>query len=165
MEYNSFKKNKLSNQYDSSYEDYNQGIILYKKNDKKKRKYIACNNNGKVFYSDDEDENFYQNLNLINKYMNPKRKLSQNNVIVYKNKLQKKNSLINRYDFDEIINKPKESKKTKKNKRVHFLEDDFVKYIDVESYKKYNSLYTNKDSSLEDGIHDKAYAKCTCIIC
>ena len=114
MEYNSFKKNKLSNQYDSSYEDYNQGIILYKKNYKKKRKYIACNNNGKVFYSDDEDENFYQNLNLINKYMNPKRKLSQNNVIVYKNKLQKKNSLINRYDFDEIINNPKKSKKTKK---------------------------------------------------
>ena len=140
-------------------------MFLYKKFRKKKRKYIACNNNGKVFYSDDEDENFYQNLNLINKYMNPniiksKRKLSQNTFIVYKDKIQKKNTMINRYEFDDIINK---KPKNKNSKKVHFLDSNFVKYIDVESYKKYNSLYTNKYFS-EDGIQDKAYAKCTCII-
>ena len=166
MEENLFKNNTHSNQTDI-YEDYTQRILFYKKYDKKKGKYIICSNNEKVFYSDDEDENFYQNLNLINKYMNPniiksKRKLSQNIVITCKDKLHKKNTIINKNEFDKIINNPQRNIKNKKNKKVHFLDVDFVKFIDVESYKKYNSLYTNKYSS--DEIQEYANAKCTCNI-
>lgn len=157
---------------EDSYEETDQGITLFKKyNKKRKKKYVACNYNGKIFYEEDEDiENIYRNLGLLDNYINknvikPSRKYSQNDINTNKKKLQKKNTLINignKYNLKQINNNNDYDKKRKKkitNKRVSFLKDDFVEYINVESYKKYYSILTDKDWNL-----DKANAKCTCNI-
>ena len=55
-------------------------------------------------------------------------------------------------------------KKKPKNKKVHFLESNFVQYINVESYKKYNSLNVERDP-FSKGLRDnKADVKCICFI-
>ena len=158
---------------EDSYEGNEEGIILYKKKKKKRRKkFIACNNNGKIFYEEDEDiYDVYRNLGLLDNFINkntikPNRKLSQNDDIPRK-KLKKKNTLIkidNKYNLKKMNNNNndnnnKKRKKKNTNKRVSFLKDHFIEYIDVESYKKYNSLFTDKDWNL-----NKANAKCTCNI-
>ena len=55
------------------------------------------------------------------------------------------------------------------NKKVRFRKKNFVKYIDVESYKKYNTLNTSTDSSVNsynntNEDNNKADVKCTCLI-
>ena len=54
------------------------------------------------------------------------------------------------------------------NKKVHFPTKNLVKYIDVESYKKYNSINTDINSSIDDNeeyfIEQKADVKCTCLL-
>ena len=177
---NDLEDNNNSPYQDDSYEGNDQEIVLYKKYNKKRRKkFIACNNNGKVFYEEDEDiYNVYRNLGLLDNYINknsikPNRKLSQNDAIPHKKKLLKKNTLIkfdNKYNLEKINNNDNNNnngngnnnrrrKKKLKNKRVRFLNEHFVEYIDVESYKKYYSLLTDKDWNL-----NKAHAKCTCNI-
>jgi hypothetical protein len=173
---NDLEDNNNNNPYqEDSYEGNDKEIILYNKYNKKRRKkYIACNN-GKVFYEEDEDiYNVYRNLGLLDNYINKNsiksnRKLSQNDAIPNKKKLKKKNTLINidnKYNLLKINNNNnnngnnnRKRKKKLKNKRVRFLNEHFVEYIDVESYKKYNSLLTDQDWNL-----NKAHAKCTCNI-
>ena len=164
---NDLENNNKNPYQEDSYEGNDQEIILYNKYNKKRRKkYIACNN-GKVFYEEDEDiYNVYRNLGLLDNYINKNsiksnRKLSQNDAIPNKKKLKKRNTLINidnKYNLEKINNNRTRKKKLK-NKRVRFLNEHFVEYIDVESYKKYNSLLTDQDWNL-----NKAHAKCTCNI-
>jgi hypothetical protein len=167
---NDFEDNNNSPIQEDSYEGNDQEIIFYKKYNKKRRKKFIALNNGKVFYEEDEDiYNVYRNLGLIDNYINKNtikqnRKLSQNDAIPHKKKLKKRNSLIiidNKYNLKKINNNNDNKKRKKKsnNKKVSFLKDHFVEYIDVESYKKYYSLLTDKDWNL-----NKAHAKCTCNI-
>jgi len=171
---NNYEDNNNNSPYqEDSYEGNDEGIILYKKYNKKRRKkFVACNN-GKVFYEEDEDiYDVYRHLGLLDNCINknsikPNRKLSQND-IPPKKKLKKKNTLIkidNKYNLQKINNNNdnndsnKKRKKKLNNKRVRFLRDGFVEYIDVESYKKYYSILTDKDWNF-----NKANAKCTCSI-
>ena len=150
-----------------------QAINVINKYHKKKKKYIACNYNWKEFYSDDED-NLYYNFSLYNNNTNQsksikKRKFSQDTVCLYKNKLHKTPT---NKRFKEESNSSESLSKTKiSKKKVRFSD---VKYIDVESFKKYNTSNTNYDPFFE-GIYynnlkekkmldDKADVKCTCFI-
>ena len=141
----------------------NQQISGYNKFSKKKKKYIASNYNWKEFHSDEEDNSYY-NIALNDNYINQNkikknRRLSQNSVSTNAEK-----NIIN------IMNKQLKnintiSKNNKLNdihsKKVHFLDSNFVKYIDVESYKKYN---VNGDSVFGNEKSDKSDVKCTCFI-
>ena len=153
---------------------YNQKNNNYKNNVKKKRKYIACDYDWKEFFSDDED-NSYHNLSLyINS--NKKRKFSQISNASYRDKIKKTytiNRIQNRYKLEnKNIDNIQNNKINKKiNKKVRFLKKNFIKYIDVESYKKYNILNTdiysineNNDSFQREIIDEKADAKCTCFL-
>ena len=123
---------------------------------KKKRKYIACNYNWKEFYSDDEDNNEIElNDKNTNAKNSKKRKYSQSSISIYKENLQKK------FTLDSKVNDNVNNKVKLPNKKVHFPdEDNFVKFIDIESYKKYNCI---NGSSLKNN-EDKADLKCTCFI-
>ena len=158
----------------------NQGNNIYKNSVKKKRKYIACSYNWKEFYSDDEDNSFHNlslNINSINqKDSHKKRKFSQISNSSYRDKIKKTytiNKIQNRYKLEnKYVNNSNDIKTNKiSNKKVRFLKKNFVKYIDVESYKKYNTLNTDIDSVNENNdpfkreiIDEKADAKCTCIL-
>ena len=156
------------------FENYKQKNNNYKNNVKKKRKYIACDYDWKEFFSDDED-NSYHNLSL-NINSNKKRKFSQISNVSYKDKIKKTytiNRIQNRYKLEnKNIDNIQNNKINKKiNKKVRFLKKNFVKYIDVESYKKYNTLNTdiysineNDDSFQREIIDEKADAKCTCFL-
>ncbi len=145
---------------------------------KKKKKFIACNYCWKEFYSDDEDNSYY-NQNLTNNYniARKKRKLSQiSNSSNNKTKLKKSytmNKIEKRYELEnKNVDYSPFKYRRNTNKKVHFPSKNFVKYIYVESYKKYNSLSTDIDFSInernnsfkENEIKDKADAKCTCLI-
>ena len=145
----------------------NQQICGYNKYPKKKKKYIASNYNWKEFHSDEEDNSYYNsalNDNYINQNKIKKnRRLSQNSISTNADKSFKPN-IIN------IMNKQLKNintitKNNKLNdihsKKVHFLDKNFVKYIDVESFKKYN---INEEPILGNKNSDKADAKCTCFI-
>ena len=151
----------------------NQGINVFNKFKKKKKKYIACNYNWKEFCSDDEDNSYYNyslydNNAKTNKSIK-KRKFSQDTVCLHKNKLHKAST---NKGFKEENKSSESLSKTKiSNKKVRFSD---VKYIDVESFKKYNTSNTNYDPFFE-GIYynnlkekkmldDKADVKCTCFI-
>ncbi len=174
-----------NNLYKNSDNQHNQRTNHYK--DKKIKKYIACKYDWKEFYSDDED-NSYNYLNLNNNYINNKKKfkkartLIQNSNINLSNKnfdKLKKSKTINKINKYKIYNNNKNnqiiiSNKLNKisNKKVSFQAKNFVKYIDVESYKKYNILNTSTDSSLnsnndtfaDNEINNKVDLKCTCLI-
>ena len=157
-----------------------QGINNCKNITKKKRKYIACNYDWKEFYSDDEDNSYNNlsvNINSINQNnSNKKRKFSQISNSSYKDKIKKTytiNKIQNRYKLEnKNVDNIQNIKNNKiPNKKVSFLKKNFVKYIDVESYKKYNTLNTDIDSINENYnsfqreiIDEKADAKCTCIL-
>ena len=153
-----------------------------KKINKKKKKYKACNYNWKEFYSDDEDNSYY-NYNLNNNYINQTK--------LKKSRTLSQNSYLTNKDMDKEKDKSKNSKKPKResryllenqnyvllnnklnkisNKKVRFRKKNFVKYIDVESYKKYNILNTSTDSSVNsyndtNEGNNKADVKCTCLI-
>ena len=174
MEYYLNKKNCYFENKD------NQENNNYKNIVNKKRKYIACNYDWKEFYSDDEDnsyQNLSMNINSINqKDSNKKRKFSQITNSSYKDKIKKTytiNRILNRYKLENKNVDNTQNNKINKisNKKVRFLKKNFVKYIDVESYKKYNTLNTdidsineNNDSFQREIIDEKADAKCTCIL-
>ena len=150
----------------------NQGNNNCKNITKKKRKYIACSYDWKEFYSDDED-NSYNNLS-VNINSNKKRKFSQISNSSYKDKIKKTytiNKIQNRYKLENKNVDNTHNIKINKisNKKVRFLKKNFVKYIDVESYKKYNILNTDIDSINDNSfqreiIDENADAKCTCIL-
>ena len=148
---------------------------LIKKLIDKKRKIKAYEIPVKEFFSDDEDEFKKNNFGIINQYTNQRKirikrmnKHNQNSLLIYKYHLQKKSTI------DQTPNKKKErqniliedidSETTAKNKiskKVNFAKDNFVIYIDVESYKKYNCNNSNKYAYSEDKI--KCDSKC-CMI-
>ena len=120
----------------------------------------------------------YSIENNYNDFMN-KDDLSENyekNIIIYNklNKLYKKNKKIiafkysgktfytdNEDDNNNIYQNPEEKKinnNKNKNKKVRFLEPNFVHIIDIESFKK-----RNKNNEIRE-IENKADAKCTCLI-
>ncbi len=146
----------------------NQGISVYNNINKKHKKYIACRYNWKEFYSDEEDNNILQNsdYNNLNNYPRKlnKRKLSQNSIMIYKEKFQKKYTIDNRFvknyklDYKDKINNKRNHKFS--NKKVTF---NIVKYINVESYKKYYADNTDDDIN-SNVIENKADLKCTCFI-
>ena len=157
-DYANFEFNNISNKY-------NQQISGYNKLPKKKKKYIANNYNWKEFHSDEEDNSYY-NLALNDNYINQNkikkiRRLSQNSVSTNAEKSFKSNIMNKKLKNINTI-----SKYNKLNdlhsKKVHFLDNNFVKYINVESFKKYNlneePFLDNKENS------DKADVKCTCFI-
>ena len=95
-------------------------------------------------------------------------KYKQNSLLIYKDHLQKKSTI------DQTPNKKKErlniliedidcetTAKNKISKKVNFAKNNFVVYIDVESYKKYNCNNSNKYAYSEDKI--KCNSQC-CII-
>ena len=153
----------------------NQAINNFKKFGKKRKKFIACNYDWKEFYSDDE-ENSYSNLtkNEQNKTKRT-RKLSHCSNQDRIKKTYTINKIQNRIDLDiknvDINDKNRRSSKASSktsNKKVRFPTKNLVKYIDVESYKKYNSINTDINSSNNDNeeyfIEQKADAKCTCLL-
>ena len=145
----------------------NQQISGYNKLSKKKKKYIANNYNWKEFHSDEEDNSYYNsalNDNYINQNKIKKnRRLSQNSISTNADKsLKPYNINIMKKQIKNINIITKKNKLNDINsKKVHFLDNNFVKYIDVESYKKYN---INEESFLENENSNKANAKCTCFI-
>ena len=155
-----------------------QRTSRYKKINKKK-KFIACSYDWKEFYSDDEDNSYY-NFNLNNNYIN-QNKLKKSRTFSVNSNLTKKGSLkttntINRNNLDNKTNNIyfKNKLNKYKNKKVRFRVKNFVKYIDVESYKKYNvlntsvddyaSINTYNDSIDENEKNNKVDVKCTCLI-
>jgi hypothetical protein len=153
----------------------NQAINNFKKFGKKRKKFIACNYDWKEFYSDDE-ENSYSNLTKNEQDKTKRtRKLSHCSNVDRIKKTYTINKIQNRIDLDiknvdnNIRNRrtSKVSSKTS-NKKVHFPTKNLVKYIDVESYKKYNSINTDINSSIDDNeeyfIEQKADVKCTCLL-
>ena len=162
--------------YNLNIENKDNSIIPHPK---KKKKFIACNYCWKEFYSDDEDNSYY-NQNLTNNYdiARKKRKFSKisNSSNQDKTKLKKAYTLHKIEKRYELENKNEDYTPIKyrriSNKKVHFLSKNVVKYIDIESYKKYNSLNTNIDFSIyernnsfkENSINDKVDAKCTCLL-
>ena len=166
-------------QYNNLFENVDsQRTTRYKKLNKK-RKFIACNYDWKEFNSDDEDNSYY-NFNLNNNNINPNklkksRTFSVNSNLTKRSSLKKTKSINNIYE-SKLENKNYIKKKLNKyrNKKVRFRPNNFVKYIDVESYKKYNILNTNADeyssiNTYDDFIHaiednNKVDVKCTCLI-
>ena len=146
-----------------------QPISGYNKSLKKKKKYIANNYNWKEFHSDEEDNSYY-NLALNDNYINQNkikknRRLSQNSISTNAEKSFKSNVIYNNMK-NQLKNINTITKNNKLNdihsKKVHFLDNNFVKYINVESFKKYN---INEESFLENKENsDKADVKCTCFI-
>ena len=157
----------------------NQVINNFKKFGKKRKKFIACNYDWKEFYSDDE-ENSYSNLTKNEQDKTKRtRKLSHCSYLSNQDRIKKTytiNKIQNRFDLDikNVDNNNNKNRRTSKfsskasNKKVHFPSKNLVKYIDVESYKKYNSLNTDINSSIDDNeeyfIEQKADAKCTCLL-
>ena len=145
-----------------------QQISGFNKFPKKRKKFIANNYNWKEFHSDEEDNSYY-NLALNDNYINQNkikknRRLSQNSVSTNAEKSLKSNIInIMNKKLKNINSITKNTKLNEMhNKKVHFLNKNFVKYIDVESLKKYN---INEESFLENKENsDKADAKCTCFI-
>ena len=170
-----FKHYKNINEENST----EQGIELYNKSNKK-RKIKANEIQVKEFFSDDDnDENEKKKkkkkIGLISKYTNQRKinfkkdyKYSKNSILIYKEQLYKKSTI------DQTPNKKRERQnilieditskdtaKDKPSKKVTFMKDNFVEYINVESYKIFNSSNTNKEPHSEDKIKNES--KC-CLI-
>ena len=143
----------------------------------KKKKFIACSYDWKEFYSDDEDNSY--NFNLNSNYINKNKlkssctlSVNSNSNLKKKHQLKKTNIINKIYDINSDNNNLKNKINKNSNKTVRFQDQNFVKYIDVESYKKYNLVNTSSDSSLNtnnDSIPDnennnKVDVKCTCLI-
>ena len=128
---------------------------------KKKKKYIACNYNWKVFYSDDEDNNDIESNKNTNVKNGIKRKYSQSSISIYRENLHKKSTIDRTDDTSKNLNNITKTP----TKKVRFLDgENLVKYINVESYKKYNSTNTKDNPYLLQNMDDKIDLKCTCFI-
>ena len=158
-------------------EDYStdRGTEIYKNKKYDKKRKIKANEIPlpiKDFYSDDEDNDAFKIK--FNKYNNQRniqikttRKHSQNSILIYKQQLQKKSTIAQtpnkkgerEINILEINSKIKD--KNKKTKKVNFPKENFLKIIEIESYKKYNCDHSNIEPYSEDKI--KADSKC-CLI-
>ncbi len=169
MENYLFKSNKAINGDDLN----DKGNDYYKKIMEKKRKIKAYDIPKKVFFSDDEDDN--QSISKYNKYNNQRRirtnsmhnKYNQNSILIYKEQLHKKSTIEQtpnkKTERKNIIKEDKISKnlqKSKISKKVTFQTNNFITYIDIESYKKYNG----ENSQIEPYSEDKIKAKSKCCL-
>lgn len=140
----------------------------------KKKRIKACEIPAKEFFSDDEDDNFNlkKNSGLISKYNNQRKinikdinKFSKNSILIYKEQLQQKSTIDQTPSkrSERLIFKEEKIKKVKKisNKKVSFSKENFITYINVESYKKYNWDNSNKDPNSAEKVKDES--KC-CLI-
>lgn len=164
----------MENYLYKNYKDINDDNLsekyLYKKIEKKK-KIKACQIQVKEFFSDNEEDNIKNNkYEIIDKYIKQRKvkinctpKKSKNSILLYKEQLQKKSTM------DHTPNKKSErlnifkedicSKNTgrnKKAKKVNFPENNFVIYINIESFKKYNC----ENSYINPYRENKADSKC-----
>jgi len=88
------------------------------------------------------------------------------------NKIKEKDNSINQInnnsnDNDSVIThdkikSPKTQKKNKKKKKRVKFNENFVTYIEVQSYKKFNLLNTSEDPMFKKDKRNKLH--CTCII-
>ena len=88
------------------------------------------------------------------------------------NKINEKENNINQInnnsnDNDSVITHdkiktPKSPKKSKKKKKRVNFNENFVTYIEVQSYKKFNLLNTSEDPMFKKDKKNKLH--CTCII-
>ena len=176
-------ENYLFKNYKSISEDISKekGIELNNKLNKKK-KVRAHEIPIKEFFSDDdndENEEIYKSKRkkfvLISKFTNKRKinlsknaKYSKNSILLYKDQLQKKSTI------DQIPNKRRERQniliedisdrdtaKDKLGKKVTFSKNNFVEYINIESFKKYNSFFADKLPYSDEKI--KSDSKC-CLI-
>lgn len=165
----SLKNNKSMDQDDSTEKE----VDLYKKIKEKKRKIKAHEILVKEFYSDDEEEENinglkYKNYGIISKYKGQRDSIKtmkpsfvrKNSILIYKKHIQKKSTMDK---INQNINKETSVNNTIKNKnsnkKVFFPDTNFVTYINVESYKKYNYDNCNKDFFSEYD-ENKAKSKC-----
>ena len=165
-----FKNKITSNENITS----DKGYELYRKKISKKRKIKAHEIQIKDFYSDEEDDSAFKKK--FNKYNNKRKievkdgyKNNQNSILIYKQLLQKKSTIDQTprengrqrfFSDDHISSKNKD--KNKISKKVNFAKDNFVKIIEIESYKKYNCDNSNIEPYSED--KKKEESKC-CLIC
>ena len=140
---------------------------------KTKNKKIKANDiPSKCFFSEDEDDEYNEirntNFGIINKYSNKRGVINtkepyllrKNSILIYKNKLNKKNK--RKYRNKSEIKEEKDYFRINKNSKKVTLKQHFIEYIDVESYKKYN--YDNyKDFYSDNRLLGGAESKC-CII-
>ena len=155
-----------------------QTINNFKKFGKKKKKFIACNYDWKEFYSDEEDNEYANLTNYEQDKTKRMRKFSYCSNLSHHDRIKKSdtiNKIPNRINLDiKAVDNNKDNRRSSKTssktscKKVHFPAKNLVKYIDVESYKKYNSLNTEINSSTDNGedyfIEQKADVKCTCLL-
>ena len=148
-------------------------INVFNKLKNKKKKIKAYEIQVKEFFSDNEDENYkIKRNNIIDKYGKQKKvqlkqyhESTKNSILFYKDQLQKKSTIetpnkkTERQNFKEDINSKSTARKSK-TKKVNFPQN-FVKYINIESYKKYNSENYYLSLKLAE---NKVDSKC-CIIC
>ena len=156
------------NIYNNKDDSTDKGNIFYKIKTKNK-KIKAYDIPSKCFFSEDEEDDYNEirntNFGIINKYskkrsiINPKAppRLRKNSILIYKNKLNNKNK--RKYRNKSEIKDEKDYFHINKNsKKVTFLKPNFIEYIDVESYKKYNyDSYMDfySDNKLLDGAESK----------
>ena len=148
-------------------------INVFNKLKSKKKKIKAYEIQVKEFFSDNEDENYkIKRNNIIDKYGKQKNvqvkqhhESTKNSILFYKDQLQKKSTIetpnkkTERQNFKEEINSKSTARKSK-TKKVNFPQN-FVKYINIESYKKYNSDNYYLSLKLAENKVDSKY----CIIC
>jgi hypothetical protein len=143
----------------------------------KKKRIKAYEIPAKEFFSDDEDNDSNiknKNFGIINKFtkqrkikINSINKFSKNSILIYRDQLQKKSTMdktpskkSERLIFNEekIL---KDKTKSNNNKKVSFAKDNFVTYINVECYKKYNFDNSSKEPYASEKIKEES--KC-CLI-
>lgn len=164
----------MENYLNKNYKDINDDNLsekyLYKKIEKKK-KIKACQIQVKEFFSDNEDDNFKNDkYEIIDKYTNQRKvkinrtpKKTKNSILLYRDHLQKKSTMDHTPNkksgrqniFKEDISS-KNTGRNKKAKKVNFPENNFVIYINIESFKKYNC----ENSNINPYRENKADSKC-----
>ena len=140
----------------------------------KKRKIKAPEIQIKEFFSDDdndENEEIFKGkrkkIVIFSKHTN-KRKVdlklkfnySNNSILIYKEQLHKKSTIEQspnkRRERQNILIEDitdKDTIKDKSTKKVTFSKNNFIQYINIESYKKYNNFfYTNEVPYSDDKI-------------
>ena len=142
----------------------------------KKKRIKAYEIKVKTFFSDDEDDEYNLKIkksSMISRFNNQRKinvkhinKFNQNSILIYKEQLQKKSTIDQtpskkseglKFSEDKIF----KVKKNINNKKVSFPKDNFITYINVESYKKYNWDNSNKDPYSAEKVKDES--KC-CLI-
>ena len=149
-----------------------EGVNIYKVLEERKQKYMAYSYGWKEFNSDDEDSSYFDITNrtqstkllLTRKFTQDSNSISNEGIKIKKVKTM--NSISSKpkreiKEYNEIDHAPRVKKN--KNKKVSFRQENFIEYIDVESYKKYNFI-NNLLFEPDDLNNNCSDVKCTCTI-